>query len=173
VALQTIRDMAIRDELTGVFNRRHLRDVLRLESMRTDRHGGAMSLCMLDIDFFKNVNEDYGHLAGDLVLKRVAEIAQAELRQTDVLCRYGGEEFAILLPQTPLAGARITAERIRLAAQDKPLVAAGVSLRLTVSIGVAEKSARHANIDQLIKAADEALYHAKRNGRNRTEKART
>lgn len=167
VALQTIRDMAIRDELTGVFNRRHLRDVLRLESMRTDRHGGAMSLCMLDIDFFRNVNDDYGHLAGDLVLKRVAEIAQAELRQTDVLCRYGGEEFAILLPQTPLAGARITAERIRLAVERSRYYAVDTELRVTVSQGVAEYI-RHEDPDRMFQRADDALYRAKESGRNRT-----
>lgn len=166
-ALQTIRDMAIRDELTGVFNRRHLRDVLRLESMRTDRHGGAFSLLMVDIDFFKYVNDDYGHLAGDLVLKRVAEIAQAELRQTDVLCRYGGEEFAILLPQTPLAGARITAERIRLAVERSRYYAVDTKLQVTVSIGVAEYI-RHEDSDRTFQRADEALYRAKESGRNRT-----
>lgn len=167
VALQTIRDMAIRDELTGTYNRRHLREALTLESMRTDRHGGAFSLLILDIDHFKHINDDYGHLAGDLVLKRVAEIIAGELRQTDVLCRYGGEEFAVLLPQTLLVGARTTAERIRLAVERSQYYAVDSELLVTVSIGVAEYIRRE-DPERTFQRADEALYRAKDGGRNRT-----
>ena len=166
-ALQTIRDMAIRDELTGTYNRRHLREALTLESMRTDRHGGAFSLLILDIDHFKHINDDYGHLAGDLVLKRVAEIIAAELRQTDVLCRYGGEEFSVLLPQTPLVGARTTAERIRLAVERCQFYAVDSELQVTVSIGFAEY-VRHEDPERTFQRADEALYRAKDGGRNRS-----
>ena len=167
VALQTIRDMAVRDELTGAYNRRHLREVLTLESMRNDRHGGAFSLLILDIDYFKQINDNYGHLAGDLVLKRVAEIIAAELRQTDVLCRYGGEEFAVLLPQTPLVGARTTAERIRLAVERSQYYAVDSELLVTLSIGVAEYIRRE-DPERTFQRADEALYRAKDAGRNRT-----
>lgn len=167
VALQTIRDMAVRDELTGAYNRRHLREVLTLESMRNDRHGGAFSLLILDIDHFKHINDDYGHLAGDLVLKRVAEIIAGELRQTDVLCRYGGEEFAVLLPQTPLVGARTTAERIRLAVERSQYYAVDSELLVTLSIGVAEYIRRE-DPERTFQRADEALYRAKDAGRNRT-----
>ena len=172
IANQRAQEAALTDVLTGLYNRRHAMERLAQEWAEAERSHRPLSVLALDIDHFKSVNDNHGHDTGDVALRQFAEILRVFSRTPDVPCRFGGEEFLLIAPDTSLEGALNLAERIRLAVQDKPLVAAGVSLHLTVSIGVAEKSARHANIDQLIKSADEALYHAKQNGRNRTEKAR-
>jgi two-component system cell cycle response regulator len=171
IANQRAQEAALTDVLTGLYNRRHAMERLAQEWAEAERGHRPLCLLALDIDHFKSVNDTHGHDTGDAALRQFAEILRVYSRTPDVPCRFGGEEFLLIAPDTPLEGALNLAERIRLAVQDKPLLAGEVSLRLTVSIGVAEKSARHANIDQLIKAADEALYHAKQNGRNRTEKA--
>ena len=172
IANQRAQEAALTDVLTGLYNRRHAMQRLAQEWAEAERGHRPLCLLALDIDHFKSVNDKHGHDTGDAALRQFAEILRVFSRTPDVPCRFGGEEFLLIAPDTPLEGALNLAERIRLAVQDKPLVAGDVSLRLTVSIGVAEKSAKHANIDQLIKSADEALYHAKQNGRNRTEKAR-
>jgi diguanylate cyclase (GGDEF)-like protein len=171
IANQRAQEAALTDVLTGLYNRRHAMERLAQEWAEAERSHRPLSVLALDIDHFKSVNDNHGHDTGDVALRQFAEILRVFSRTPDVPCRFGGEEFLLIAPDTSLEGALNLAERIRLAVQDKPLVAAGVSLHLTVSIGVAEKSARHANIDQLIKSADEALYHAKQNGRNRIEKA--
>ena len=172
IANQRAQEAALTDVLTGLYNRRHAMERLTQEWAEAERGHRPLCILALDIDHFKSVNDTHGHDTGDAALRQFAEVLRVYSRTPDVPCRFGGEEFLLIAPDTPLEGALNLAERIRLGIQNKPLVAAGVSLRLTVSIGVAEKSARHANIDQLLKAADEALYHAKQNGRNRTEKAR-
>ena len=172
IANQRAQEAALTDVLTGLYNRRHAMERLTQEWAEAERSHRPLCILALDIDHFKSVNDKHGHDTGDAALRQFAEVLRVYSRTPDVPCRFGGEEFLLIAPDTPLEGALNLAERIRLGIQNKPLVAAGVSLHLTVSIGVAEKSARHANIDQLIKAADEALYHAKQNGRNRTEKAR-
>ncbi len=172
IANQRAQEAALTDVLTGLYNRRHAMERLTQEWAEAERGHRPLCILALDIDHFKSVNDTHGHDTGDAALRQFTEVLRVYSRTPDVPCRFGGEEFLLIAPDTPLEGALNLAERIRLGIQNKPLVAAGVSLRLTVSIGVAEKSARHANIDQLLKAADEALYHAKQNGRNRTEKAR-
>ena len=172
IANQRAQEAALTDVLTGLYNRRHAMERLTQEWAEAERSHRPLCILALDIDHFKSVNDKHGHDTGDAALRQFAEVLRVYSRTPDVPCRFGGEEFLLIAPDTPLEGALNLAERIRLGIQNKPLVAAGVSLHLTVSIGVAEKLARHANIDQLIKAADEALYHAKQNGRNRTEKAR-
>jgi diguanylate cyclase (GGDEF)-like protein len=172
IANQRAQEAALTDVLTGLYNRRHAMARLAQEWAEAERGHRPLCVLALDIDHFKAVNDNHGHDTGDAALRQFAEILRVYSRTPDVPCRFGGEEFLLIAPDTPLEGALNLAERIRLAVQDKPLVAAGISLRLTVSIGIAEKSPKHGNIDQLIKAADEALYRAKQNGRNRTEKAR-
>jgi len=171
-----IRKMAVTDELTGLHNRRYFMKRFEDEFSRAKRYGHPLACFMLDIDFFKRVNDDYGHQAGDHVLQSLALLMKAQERTTDVLGRYGGEEFIILLPETELDGAVLVAERLR-----KTVEAASMTLddsrvlQVTVSIGVCSPSGEQLdgidNFHALIKAADDALYRAKENGRNRVEAA--
>ncbi len=166
IALQRISDMAIRDELTGVYNRRYLMERINEEAQRCQRNGGAFCICMVDIDFFKQVNDTYGHLPGDEVLRNVATAASKALRQLDFFGRYGGEEFIMVLTDTALEGAMVTAERVRQRVEQLQFAAIDPELRITVSIGVAEH-VRRADSAATLKSADEALYRAKEGGRNR------
>lgn len=165
-AFETIKHMATHDELTGVLNRRHLVDVLNAEKARADRYGGQWSVCMIDIDHFKRVNDMLGHSAGDLVLHRFAQAAQRMKRPTDAFGRYGGEEFMMILVQTGLSAAEIVAERLRVLAAGLAFEGLDPNLRITISIGVAE--ARSAEDWQsTVDRADQALYRAKQSGRDR------
>lgn len=167
VALQRISDMAIRDELTGVYNRRYLMERLTEETHRCQRNGSAFCICMVDIDFFKRVNDVYGHLHGDEVLRSVATAASKTLRQLDFFGRYGGEEFIMVLTDTALEGAMVTAERVRQRVEQLQFAAIDPELRITVSIGVAEH-VRRADSAATLQRADDALYAAKDTGRNRS-----
>jgi diguanylate cyclase (GGDEF)-like protein len=158
------------DALTGVANRRRFHQALEIECMRYTRGHAPLSLLMIDLDRFKDVNDRYGHPAGDAVLCSVANLLVASLRKTDVLARYGGEEFAVLLPETRMEGALVIAERIRKIVGSNPIVTDGDCIRISVSVGVAS----HANDNEvnaqiLLKKADLALYRAKTAGRNRVE----
>ena len=166
LAFIRIEELAMRDELTGVFNRRHLMDTMRVEKQRCDRTGRTSSICILDIDFFKNVNDKYGHLAGDQVLREIAATAAAALRQTDCFGRYGGEEFACILTDTSTEGAMITAERIRANIAQLRFPMMDKDLKVTISIGIAD-FARNEDTSITFQRADEALYEAKQAGRNR------
>ncbi|MDP2821057.1 MAG: diguanylate cyclase [Sulfuritalea sp.] len=166
IANQRAQEAALTDVLTGLYNRRHAMERLVQAWAEAERGHRPLSLLMLDIDHFKAVNDTYGHDVGDAVLRQFAETLRTFSRVPDVPCRFGGEEFLLIAPDTALDGALQLARRIRLAVEHKTLIATGASVRLTVSIGVAEKMAKHANIDQLIKTADEALYSAKQRGRN-------
>ncbi|WP_097459981.1 GGDEF domain-containing protein [Mangrovitalea sediminis] len=165
-ALARIQELASRDALTGVFNRRHLFYVMAKEINRQRRANGPFSVCILDIDFFKQVNDQYGHIAGDEVLKRVAEAVMNDLRNIDCFGRYGGEEFLLILPQTSLEGARIKAERVRQQIETLRFPSIDNAFRITVSIGVAEHWPEE-EPDNTINRADSALYEAKTQGRNR------
>jgi diguanylate cyclase (GGDEF)-like protein len=171
-ALKTIREQATRDELTGIFNRRHMTDALRRESSRTDRTHEPFCILMLDIDLFKNINDRVGHIAGDNVLIAVTRTIAPQLRAIDHFSRYGGEEFLVLMPSTSLDAALYAAERIRKCVAEAHTIEAGHVLRVTVSIGVAEYRAGGA-VDVTLADADRALYRAKHNGRNRVENLRT
>jgi diguanylate cyclase (GGDEF)-like protein len=165
-----IQEMAIQDALTGLFNRRHVLELLDYEKNRSSRGGGIFCLAILDIDHFKNVNDTYGHLAGDAVLKAVATTIKTTMRNTEYCARYGGEEFLIVLTQTGINGALIGAERVRTQIEKIPFPDLVSDFKITVSIGLSEYKMRE-DIDDVIARADEALYRAKNGGRNRVETA--
>jgi diguanylate cyclase (GGDEF)-like protein len=155
----------------GNRNRRHFDELARAEWARFQRYGRPLSLLLLDIDKFKSINDRFGHDAGDLVLKAVAHICQTTKRQSDVAARTGGEEFALLLPETDEATAVVAAERLRKAIQIHTRALPGENLKVTVSIGVAGAALGMPVFEAMLKRADEALYEAKRSGRNRVVRA--
>jgi diguanylate cyclase (GGDEF)-like protein len=157
------------DSLTGLANRRHFMDLAEKELSRTLRYGGSLAVLMVDLDHFKHINDTYGHNTGDLVLQSVAELFRRELRSIDCVGRLGGEEFAVLLPQSDSTGAREVAERLRKAIADTGVAREqGLPVHFTASIGLAAMPGAATNIDSLLSQADGALYEAKRSGRNRT-----
>lgn len=165
-------DHAAHDALTGLFNRRYFERRLREEVAHAKRHKRPFSIVMLDLDHFKLVNDTYGHEDGDRVLRHIAEVVQAQLREDDVPCRYGGEEFVLLLRGTTGPAARSVANRLRanLAAKPIELGPKNEPRHITFSAGVAAADERNAyNADEIISRADQALYRAKRAGRNRVE----
>ena len=165
-----VSEMATRDEVTGLYNRRYFMEALERERSRAERHGKALSLCMMDLDFFKSVNDKLGHGAGDLVLADVGRITREWSRQSDLPCRYGGEEFAVILPETSLQGAQIACERLRQRVADNQVPWRTGPIRITVSIGVAQnRTNTKDSIRKLIDRADEALYRAKESGRNQVK----
>ena len=157
------------DSLTGLYNRRAIVDKLRELINRANRYKEDFSLVMLDIDHFKGVNDRYGHLTGDEVLEKIATLVRRNIRNTDVVGRYGGEEFIIILPQTNLSSAWVIAERIRSIIENAEMKdPAGNVFTVTVSQGLSEWE-RGEDADALISCADEALYKAKARGRNRVQ----
>lgn len=160
------------DALTGANNRRAFDEELQREVFRFLRYHRPMSLIMLDIDHFKQVNDTHGHLTGDHVLSRLGELIAARTRPEDVFCRYGGEEFALLLPETDLAAALARAEEIRGAVDRERFVFDDVAIPITISAGVAEAWAGMREPDEFVAAADHCLYRAKESGRNRVEPKR-
>jgi len=165
---EEISQLAITDDLTGLYNSRHLKRVLGEESKRSIRYGRSFSFIMLDIDFFKKINDTYGHLFGDEILKETASLIKGCLRSMDILARYGGEEFAILLPETDLESALQTAERIRMAVENHDFTSPdGNPVRVTVSQGVTSFPAPDVrDRSDIVAKADAALYEAKESGRN-------
>lgn len=160
------------DALTGLPNRRHFVDALEREFERSTRYGGSLGLLVIDIDHFKRVNDTWGHLAGDKVLRDVAGILAYNLRQSDIAARFGGEEFAVLLPETDLEGAVLVAERYRLEIAARQFKIDGAGLQITVSIGAAAlPRTQAADATELLRRADAALYKAKESGRNRVADA--
>ena len=159
------RRMAFVDGLTGVYNRRYFEQRILEELERAARYAGGLAVLMLDIDHFKKVNDEFGHLLGDEVLRQLSTILTQQLRKVDVVCRYGGEEFSILVPQTTGEHALGVAEKLRKVIEGWNFP--GVPRPVTVSIGVADFPANGATRDELVKAADAALYAAKQAGRNR------
>lgn len=163
--------LATTDELTGLWNRRYFMRILKHEMQRGKRYSYNFSVLMLDIDHFKKVNDDFGHAAGDKALEYLARVIRDHLRKVDVPCRFGGEEFAVILPYTDLDTAYQTADRLRMFIQDNPVKYQNKDIFFTISIGVAQYQPSVANEDELLKSADDALYQAKKNGRNMTVKA--
>ena len=170
---ETVQQQAVTDELTGLFNVRQFHERLDSEIERADRFGTQLSLVMLDIDKFKSVNDTYGHQQGDRVLVEVAGVMRRLSRDVDLPARYGGEEMAVVLPQTDLAGAEMLAERMRVAIEGMQIQRrdGGGLLPITASFGVASFPSEALDKNGLIAAADAALYRAKRGGRNRVERA--
>jgi diguanylate cyclase (GGDEF)-like protein len=169
---ERLRELSGTDELTRIDNRRRFMEHLRTEFSRARRHKLPMALVLFDIDFFKNVNDGFGHLVGDSVLVQVVEIMRSNLRQSDVLGRWGGEEISLLLPHTNLAGGIKSADRMREAIANAEFAPRHKQMKITVSGGVTSHPEREANdIDDLLKQADDALYQAKSIGRNLIESA--
>ncbi|WP_194117128.1 sensor domain-containing diguanylate cyclase [Chitinilyticum piscinae] len=171
-ALQNqLREQAIRDSLTGLFNRRYLEETLERELARAQREQGALSVIMLDVDHFKQVNDRFGHKAGDEVLRALGAYLRARSRSEDVACRYGGEEFAIVLPGAQLGDAVRRAESWREGFAASALEVDGHVLQVTLSLGVASFPSHASDAETLLNRADSALYAAKGHGRNRVETA--
>jgi diguanylate cyclase (GGDEF)-like protein len=162
---QHLEDMSITDMLTGIFNRRHVMSRFIEEFKKAKRLARGLSCIMIDIDHFKNINDKYGHLVGDAALREVASRIKNAVRIYDVLGRYGGEEFLVVLPDTDLADATALAERIRQRVKD--ISAEDVSI--TISLGVTCLQDKNDSMDDMIKKADTALYQAKAAGRDRVE----
>ncbi|MFC3285107.1 GGDEF domain-containing protein [Litchfieldella rifensis] len=155
--------LATRDFLTDAYNRRHMVTLAEAELRRANRYDLPLCALMLDIDDFKGINDRCGHAAGDHVLRQVAKVIRETLRDSDLVGRYGGDEFMILIPETPLAGARESAERLRTAVQ--------ATTSCSISLGLAQRQATDESLDELLSRADAMLMLAKRNGRNRLEMA--
>lgn len=165
--LKEVQELATTDWLTGLNNRRQLFALGEREIQRAQRYRRTLCAIMLDIDKFKNVNDTYGHAVGDEVIRTVAERIRANSRREDIHGRYGGEEFAMLLPETDIQEAhQKVAERIRLSFQDKPIPTAAGPLNITVSVGVAVWAPEMHSLLDLLSRADQALYAAKKRGRN-------
>lgn len=167
-ALKQLEHLAIYDELTGVYNRRFGLDCLRKEKRIQARHDNPLSIVIIDVDLFKSINDKYGHMVGDEVLIRFAKSIQAALREEGTFCRYGGEEFLLVMPNSSSEQATVVVERLRTAIKQAPYVTDANEICITASFGVAE-SPPDENIDCAIDRADRALYEAKRKGRDRVE----
>jgi len=155
------------DGLTQIFNRRYFEETLEREISRCNRYGRMASLVMLDVDHFKQVNDTYGHLAGDYALKQIASTVRTKIRREDIFARYGGEEFALLLPEVDLKGALAMAEKTRRLIETQKFEFDKQRIPVTVSLGVAALAATQRDPADLIRAADAKLYEAKTGGRNR------
>jgi diguanylate cyclase (GGDEF)-like protein len=161
--------LATTDGLTGLINRRTLNAQLTARVREAQRYRRPLSLLLIDIDHFKKVNDTHGHPAGDAVLRGVAAVARAQARETDLVARYGGEEMAVVLPETDAAGARTIAERLRAAVEGTAHATEHGTLRVTISVGVATWPGGGQTAEELLTTADRALYRAKQTGRNRVE----
>ena len=182
VVRERLTEMATMDDLTGLYNRRYAMEALEGEMKRAKRYPAPLALCMIDLDHFKNVNDRYGHAAGDAVLTDVGKLLNDSARQTDIACRYGGEEFVLILPNTDAEGAMVFCERLREEvarhvfkwdarspkSEVRSLKSDEASIQITISIGVAQyDNALDKVPTHLVERADKALYRAKEGGRNR------
>jgi diguanylate cyclase (GGDEF)-like protein len=161
-----IETLAITDGLTGVYTRRYFIERFDEEIKRTALRKSSLSFLMIDADHFKTVNDQHGHLAGDQVLKEIANIIQENVREIDIVGRFGGEEYCVVLPDTDLEGSRLVAERIRKSAEKRVIKAYDSTLRITLSIGLAIYPSDGKLLEELMDKADWALYRAKSQGRN-------
>jgi diguanylate cyclase (GGDEF)-like protein len=173
--LEDLEESAMLDPLTGLANRREFAHRLGEECSRLARYGGPLALIMVDIDNFKQINDRFGHPTGDAVLLEVADVLRATLRATDLAVRYGGDEFAVVLPQTSKTEAFAVAEKLRLVMETTAFAhlsaGGGASVEVLISVGVAAAGGPVPSPDDLLEAADRALYRAKQNGRNQVRLA--
>jgi two-component system cell cycle response regulator len=167
-AKSRLQELAVRDDLTGLFNFRYLHTRLHEEFKRAERYREPLACAMIDVDGFKSFNDQYGHEVGDVVIRQVAERLTEALREIDVVARYGGDEFLIILPSTHFSGALTVADRTWRSVGERPFLVGDRELKVTCSIGVALYPSRDVGSkDELLRAADAALYQAKDDGRNR------
>lgn len=164
----TLADLAMRDGLTKLLNHRTFYELLEKEVARAQRYNKPLAMLMLDIDHFKRVNDNYGHVAGDMILAGLSGVVSSQVRNVDSACRYGGEEISVILPETGMDTAAQVAERIRLAIEGYRFdIGEGNSIDITVSIGVSSLPPKETSVAKLVAVADKALYKAKEGGRNR------
>lgn len=162
-----IQQLADHDTLTGLYNRREFENRMEEEFTRSDRYDQFLTIIMIDLDHFKEINDTYGHQAGDRVLEAMGDIIEEQTRNTDICCRYGGEEFCIALPETPLQDARTIAERLREELAERTFESdKDGSFSVTCSIGLTEREPDDTHFEQTLKRADKALYDAKSRGRD-------
>ena len=167
---EILSQMSTTDSLTGLRSRRYFDELIQLEFLRARRYESPLGLLMADIDFFKRANDEHGHLGGDAILRGIAKLLREMLRGTDVACRFGGEELAVVMPHNPVEGCRTMAERWRRRVECARFDGPGAAgMKVTLSIGVAAYGREHTTPDDLVAAADAALYRAKKAGRNRVE----
>ncbi|MGH2606857.1 MAG: GGDEF domain-containing protein [Anaerolineales bacterium] len=171
LAEEEMRRLASLDSLTQTYTRGHFLDLAEKEVLRAQRYGRPLSLLLLDIDHFKSINDRYGHSTGDRVLRAAVGLFRRQIRRSDLLGRYGGEEFVILLPETGEGGASVVAERIRVALREEAVSVGSLTVDMTVSIGLTSLRPDMQDIDALLAHADAALYRAKDAGRDRVERA--
>lgn len=164
-----LRDIAFRDGLTGLYNYRYFQELLEKEVSRATRYHLPLALILFDIDNFKRINDLYGHPIGDEVLCRLAQTVQTTMRMSDIAVRYGGEEFAVILPMTELASCKVFGERLRRQIENMEIINSGNAIRITVSLGLAscESGMETMTKEQMVATADSAMYRAKQDGRNR------
>lgn len=160
------RHLSVTDPLTGLYNRRHFETTIEREFLRAQRYKSDLSIALMDVDFFKKINDTYGHLCGDYVLREIAYLTLENFRKTDFVFRYGGEEIVILLTETPLDKAVIPIERLRKAIEEYPFCYDCNNMKITVSIGVEGFNENIETPDDMLNNADKALYLAKERGRN-------
>ena len=160
------KHLSVTDGLTGLYNRRHFESNLEREFLRAKRYNSNLSVAMIDVDFFKKVNDTYGHSCGDYVLKEIAFLINEAFRKTDMIFRYGGEEFVVILTETDCKNAIIPLERLRRNVEENKFKYENKELKITISIGVTSDVENSRTPWELFDLADKALYEAKRNGRN-------
>lgn len=168
---QSARELSLTDDLTGLGNYRYFCDLLEKEIERAARHGAPLTLIMLDSDCLKHINDEYGHAMGDMHLIRLADTMRAVARKSDILARYAGDEFMIILPATVMDDGMVVAERLRAQMERSPLMVGGAPVIATISLGVASMPECGRSVDALVRAADAAMYEAKRQGKNMVMRA--
>ena len=159
------KHLSMTDALTGLYNRRYFDTTVEREFLRSKRYGGNLTIAIMDIDFFKKINDTYGHLCGDYILKEAAYLIQDNFRKTDIVFRYGGEEFVVLLTETSLEQAKIPLERLRKTIEEYNFNYNKTSIKITISIGAAQNTTE--SVDEILMNADKALYQSKNSGRNK------
>ncbi|MDP1896337.1 MAG: GGDEF domain-containing protein, partial [Sulfurimicrobium sp.] len=164
---EEIEKLSNTDGLTGLWNRRHLEEMLKQEFQRASRHGHSLTVMLLDLDHFKHVNDTYGHLGGDEVLREAATRVRSALRHTDFVARYGGEEIVVILIDTPLSCATVVGEKLREAIANNPVNYEGKDILVTTSIGISAIHADDTCPQNILERADIGLYRSKEGGRNR------
>ena len=167
--MELLQEQSYIDQLTGLYNRRFLEEIYKNLVAQTKRRGTRLGILMIDIDFFKQVNDQYGHDVGDRVLKEIADTIKSTVREADIVVRFGGEEIMVILVDVEEGKSKEVAEKIRKAVEDKVINFSGGSLKKTVSIGVCEFPTHTEHFWQCVKFADIALYKAKEEGRNRVK----